>query len=66
MSICEIASTVWGAYNDARFWDGFRTYGDRWAKNYLLAAIRRGADRLGSEEKVRAADAALNRWGKGE
>jgi len=47
--VMALSRTVWGIDNDARFWDGLRTYGPNWGWRYLLAAIRRGAARKGTD-----------------
>jgi hypothetical protein len=40
----EAISRLWGIGSDARFWDGWRTYGDVWAHDHALEALRRDVD----------------------
>lgn len=59
MNIYALAKTIHGTSNDAAFWDGWRMHDDAWAKRYLRAAVRRGADRCGSARDIAAANKAL-------
>lgn len=59
MTLIEAAKTIFGAQNDERLWDGWRTYGDAWARRYLRDAVRHGADRAGAQDQIDAADAVL-------
>lgn len=45
--VARVADTVHGAKNDAELWDGWRTFGARWALKYLLGRIAAGVDRVG-------------------
>lgn len=47
--VARLANSVWGAKNDARLYDGWRTYGNAWAWEYLTRRIRSGADRVGDD-----------------
>lgn len=60
LSVTMIARTFHGIQNDAQFFDGWRTYGDAWARRYLLAVRARGCSRVHRQSTIDAADAALD------
>lgn len=60
LSVTMIARTFHGIQNDASFFDGWRTYGDEWARQYLRAARERGCSRMQRVEEIKQADASLD------
>lgn len=45
--LMRVSSHLWGASTDSVFWDGWRTYGDEWARRYLRRQVLRGVDLVG-------------------